>query len=225
MKKLKVSLLILVLAIFMSCDKEDSNIEKIPSLLNSPETISTGITYTSFKVKGKVITEEAENVTEKGVCWSTNPNPTINDNKLISENNDFDLTINNLITNKTYYFRSYAINQIGVGYGSVQSTQTLSLENTVWKFSSVYSPTNFLIESTINFYADGTTKFDEIGPGQGYFITYGTWTLNGNTLTYKWNSADPNNPEYLYTGTLSGMTMSGIFTHPTIPGTWTAIQL
>lgn len=225
MKKLRVSLLILVLAIFMSCDKEDSNIGKIPSLLNSPETISSGITYTSFKVKGKVITEEGENVTEKGVCWSTNPNPTINDNKLISEYNDFDLTINNLITNKTYYFRSYAINQIGVGYGSVQSTQTLSLENTVWKFSSVYSPTNFLIESTINFYADGTTKFDEIGPGQGYFITYGTWTLNGNTLTYKWNSADPTNPEYLYTGTLSGMTMSGIFTHPTIPGTWTAIQL
>ena len=225
MKQLKVSLIIIAIAIFMSCDKEDSNIGKTPSIMNSPETISSEITYTSFKVKGEINTEEGENVTERGVCWSTNPNPTINDNKLISENNIFDLTINNLNSNKTYHFRSYAKNKIGVGYGMVQSTQTLSLENTVWKFTSVYSPTNFIIESTINFYSDGTTKFDEIGPGQGYFITYGTWTLNGNSLTYKWNSTDPNNPEYLYTGTLSGMTMSGIFTHPTIPGTWTATQL
>ena len=101
MKQLKFSLIIIAITIFMSCDKEDSNIGKIPSILNSPETISSQITYTSFKVKGKVITNEEESLTERGICWSTNPNPTINDNKLISENNDFDLTINNLITNKS----------------------------------------------------------------------------------------------------------------------------
>ena len=225
MIQLKLSLIIIAMAIFMSCDKEDSNIGKIPSLLNSPETISSEITYTSFKVKGKVITNEDESVTERGICWSTNPNPTINDNKLISENNNFDLTINNLITNKTYYFRPYAINKIGVGYGMVQSTHTLSLENTTWKFTSVYSPSNFIIESTVTFYADGTTKFDEIGPGQGYFITYGTWSLTGNTLTYIWEGNDPTNSTSIYSGNLNGLTFSGTFTHPSVPGTWTAIQL
>ncbi|MCL2510847.1 MAG: Ig-like domain-containing protein [Bacteroidales bacterium] len=46
-----------------------------------------------------------------GVCWSTTPNPTIDDDKTINSG-----TINDLIKGTTYYIRAYATNAVGTAY-------------------------------------------------------------------------------------------------------------
>jgi hypothetical protein len=225
MKKINLLFIGILFISIVSCSKDEQQNNITTVVTNETTAANSETTFTSIKISGKIIAEDGNTISSRGVCWGTNLNPTIENNIATTETNIFNLTITNLTANTTYYFRIYAIDSNGVIYSENESFSTLSLENTVWKFSSYYSPNNFLIESTVNFYSDGTTKFDEIGVGQGFFITYGTWSLNGNLLTYRWNSADPNNPEYLYTGIISGSTMSGDFSHPSIPGTWNAIQL
>lgn len=73
-------------------------------------------------ISGAVISSDGgTTISERGVCWSTYENPTINDAK---NNNVFDLNGNSfscqltgLSVNTTYYIRAYATNSNGTGYG------------------------------------------------------------------------------------------------------------
>jgi hypothetical protein len=225
MKKKQYFFALILMLIFSACtnDNQNTGINLVITNQNTPQ--NSEATYTSLKIKGKITTDNTSPISSRGVCWSTNPNPTTEDNTTIAANDNINILVENLTANTTYYFRLFAISNNEIHYGENITLSTLSFENSNWKFSTTYPPNNYTIESTINFFADGTTKFDEIGPGQGFFITYGTWSLNGNTLTYIWEGNDPNISTYVYTGTLSGTTMQGTFTHPSAPGTWSAIPL
>ncbi len=80
----------------------------------------TDITGTSAKCGGNVTSDGGFPVTERGVCWSTNENPTIND----SHTNDgtgmgfFTSNIVDLNGSTNYYIKAYAINEIGIAYGN-----------------------------------------------------------------------------------------------------------
>ena len=65
----------------------------------------------------------------KGVCWSTNPNPTISLNTRTNEGpfwNSYNSNITNLLPNTTYYVRSYSVNNVGISYGNEISFNTPS---------------------------------------------------------------------------------------------------
>lgn len=61
-----------------------------------------------------------------GICWSTNPEPSITDNKTVDTTTigNFKSVITSLLPNTTYYFRAYATNSEGSGYGIVSSAKT-----------------------------------------------------------------------------------------------------
>lgn len=84
----------------------------------------TSVTATSAIVKCKL---NADNVTERGLCWGTNENPDIEDNIIIdnSGTNSFNVSLNSLVGATTYYVRAYAINEEGVNYGDVIAFTTL----------------------------------------------------------------------------------------------------
>ena len=72
--------------------------------------------------------------TEFGLCYSTNPNVTINDSKKISSYlglGGYVYSLTNLQEGTTYYIRAYAINKYGVGYGEeiAVTTSTRLYEN------------------------------------------------------------------------------------------------
>jgi len=71
-------------------------------------------------VEGEVISDGGHEITERGICWGTEPYPTINTGNIAKagSSNRFTTTITGLQPNTTYYTRAYAINQVGVGYGS-----------------------------------------------------------------------------------------------------------
>lgn len=81
---------------------------------------ATEITTTSATCGGNVTSNGGAPVTERGICWSSNHAPTIeNDGRmnLGNGNGSFSGVISGLTLNTTYYVRAYAINQRGTAYG------------------------------------------------------------------------------------------------------------
>ncbi|MCX6277151.1 MAG: hypothetical protein NT004_03520, partial [Bacteroidetes bacterium] len=99
---------------------------------NSP-IVSTAnpssITQTSFISGGDVLSDGGSSVITKGICFSTNLNPTIT-NTLVSGGSglgNFSVTISGLTPNTLYYGRAYAINASDTVYGNQVTVQTLQL--------------------------------------------------------------------------------------------------
>jgi uncharacterized protein (TIGR02145 family) len=68
---------------------------------------------------GNVTNNGGDEVTARGVCWGTNPNPTTADNITTdgSGNGYFISNITGLTDGTTYYVRAYATNSAGTSYG------------------------------------------------------------------------------------------------------------
>jgi uncharacterized protein (TIGR02145 family) len=91
-------------------------------------TAITTITATSAVSGGSISSIGGSDVTDRGVCWSTSPNPTTEDSKTSngSGSGTFTSSISGLTPETTYYVRAYAINSIGTSYGQELSFTTLS---------------------------------------------------------------------------------------------------
>jgi hypothetical protein len=210
------------LIIITSCNSDDATEILAPSVTSETTNENVEVTYTTIKINGNVSSDGGSEIIARGVCWNTNPNPTITDNKTTETLNTFTSTISNLVANTTYYFRVYATNSVGTSYTTEQSFSTMSLDDTTWDFLITYS-SGYSYHADVVFNADGTTVYDE--PAEpGAYLTNGTWSLNGNNLIYSLDGTS--NPDYYYfTGTLSENTMSGNFTiNGTNSNTWSAVK-
>ena len=87
----------------------------IPKLTTAPVTNTT---QTSAVSGGTITDFGGGTVTERGIVWSENADPTINDNKIVgTADTTYSDTITGLTVSTTYHVRAYAINSAGVGYG------------------------------------------------------------------------------------------------------------
>ena len=95
----------------------------IPSVTT---TAVGNITGNSATVGGNVTSDGGETVFDRGVCYSTTPFPTVSDNciHIGQGTGSFSDNLNGLQPETTYYIRAFAINSIGVGYGSEVSFTT-----------------------------------------------------------------------------------------------------
>jgi hypothetical protein len=77
------------------------------------------ITETTAQCGGIITSDGGATVTARGVCWSTNPMPTVADSKTQDGAGigSFSSSINGLTGNTTYYLMAYATNCAGTGYG------------------------------------------------------------------------------------------------------------
>ena len=107
-----------------------SSNESIPTLTT---TTPANKTQTSATSGGNISSDGGNSITSRGVCWSTNPSPTISNNKTTdgSGKGSFTSTISNLSPNTTYYIRAYAINSKGPGYGEQKIFTTLSSNESI----------------------------------------------------------------------------------------------
>ncbi len=82
----------------------------------------TNITNNSATGGGTVTSEGDTPVSERGVCWSKNGTPDINDNHSSDGqgSGSFSSSLTNLEANTQYYVRAYASNTAGTAYGGVQ---------------------------------------------------------------------------------------------------------
>ena len=86
----------------------------------------TDVTATTAKGHGTVTDQGGSAVTERGICWSTEPSPTVNDSHANSGTGEgsFSVTINGLTQGTKYYVRAYAKNSQGLTYGEQKEFTT-----------------------------------------------------------------------------------------------------
>ena len=96
-----------------------------------PPTVSTGeysnVTTNSAVCSGTVTSENGADVTERGICWGTNPKPTSANNyqpDVDGGKGPFSCALTGLSANTKYYYRAYAINVEGTSYGEDKSFTT-----------------------------------------------------------------------------------------------------
>ena len=106
------------------------NEQSFTTSYNLPTVITNFISersYRSVTSGGIVVSDGGTTVTARGVCWSTNTDPTINDSKTTdgSGSGSFTSTLTGLIPGTSYYYRAYATNIAGTGYGILMSFVTV----------------------------------------------------------------------------------------------------
>lgn len=117
----KISLLFLLLFL-NGCEIENINYFVPIVLTYQPENVLTN----SASLGGEVGSEGGKKITEYGIVWSKSANPTINDNKIV-KGSRIGITYETYSIfepNTIYYYRFYAKNEIGIGYGEEYSFKT-----------------------------------------------------------------------------------------------------
>jgi hypothetical protein len=108
---------VLLTFLFLSCEKDDFlwNLKKLPEV-GYLSVVSNDLNEFELSAECTSI-GYSENV-EMGFCWSTNPNPSIEDNVIVIDKwteGSFSVTIpwTNI---STYHFRAYVKNELGIVY-------------------------------------------------------------------------------------------------------------
>jgi len=104
---------------------EETSFTTLDDVVSTSEV--SDITVNTAKCGGNITDDGGAAITARGVCWSTDPNPTVNDNKTSdgSGTGSFTSTLTGLHVNTTYYVRAYATNSFGTTYGNERSFYVL----------------------------------------------------------------------------------------------------
>jgi len=110
--------IIAALSTFSGCE-----VENVPQLTTKEVT---KITAKSAESGGNIMDDNGRAISVRGVCWSTETNPTIEDKRTTDGvgNESYSSTLFGLNGSKIYYVRAYATNKTGTGYGNEISFQT-----------------------------------------------------------------------------------------------------
>jgi uncharacterized protein (TIGR02145 family) len=90
-------------------------------------TAPTGVTATSAATGGDITSTGGSTISQSGICWAFQDNPTVGDSLISSGQTGtgvFTVSMTNLNANTTYYVRAFAINNLGTAYGIIDSFTT-----------------------------------------------------------------------------------------------------
>lgn len=109
---------IMLFFVIIGCSKND-NSNKPASIPTVTTLVITNVTQTSAQSGGNISNDGGAAVNTRGICWSINANPTINDFKTSdsSGTGSFNSNISGLQPNTQYHVRAYATNNAGTAYG------------------------------------------------------------------------------------------------------------
>ncbi len=181
-----------------SCNK-DENVATTPSIITAAVT---NITEVSATVGAKLVVTGSSAVSERGVCWATTPNPTVDGSKVVfgQEAEEFTVVLTNLKSGTTYYTRAYAISSSGVGYGDQRSFTTAGQLSMTLPLIERFSGSQFLPQHWQMIDQDGdgdawyayTSRFkgaisDSDGATPYNFLISPKITISGTSPKLEWN--------------------------------------
>ncbi len=142
----------------LSCKKENS--------IDPPKltTVSASNILQTTATCGGAIISDVSAITACGVCWSTNSNPTVSDNKTVDvAATNFTSLITGLTPEKKYYVRAYATNNAGTAYGNEVSFVTNALAIPTLTTTQITDITQNSASSGGTIVSDGGTPITEVG--------------------------------------------------------------
>lgn len=174
---LSVISILTIFAVY-SCKKD-----KTPDPVITTSAV-TEITQTTATTGGNLIEIAGSSIMSKGVCWSTSPDPTINDNKTVESGSlgPFTANLTQLTPNTTYYIRAYAVSNTVTGYGNQVTFTTLQQAAPVISTQPVTSITSTTATSGGNLTSDGGSPVIEHGI---------CWNTSPNPTTENFKTSDP----------------------------------
>ena len=137
---------------------------------------------------GNIESDGGAPITEKGIVWSTNQNPTINLSTKATNgtgSNTFNAEMTNLNSNTIYFVRAFATNSVGTAYGNEFSFTTLSTTVTdidgnayslVTICSQIWTKTNL----NVSHYRNGDVIPQVTDATQWAALTTGAWCYYNN---------------------------------------------
>ena len=117
-------------------------------------------------IGGNVTDDGGAEVTARGVCWSTNQNPTISNSHTTdgTGTGNFTSSMTNLTDGTTYYIRAYATNSKGTAYGEQKTfvTKTIPTGCISFLFSVSSSKKVYFSKGNLQYQAStGTWRFTD----------------------------------------------------------------
>lgn len=189
----------------------------------------SNITSTQASCGGNITNNGGGNITARGVCWGTSPNPTISNNKTSdgTGTGSFTSSITGLQAETTYYVRAYITNEKGLAYGSTISFKTTKAtgiqskngytltQNETWSGTitlkgDIVVPSGITLTinpgTIINISTDAPLYDGGLSPSKIEFSIRGSLIINGtaqNIVQIKSATGSPTNDDW------DGITMSG----------------
>ena len=160
-----ISKLLALFAIGMMATACSNDVNEV----NYPLTVTTpAVTSVSGSSAIVTLTATGSHITHRGVCYSTSPNPTFDDDKVLATSKDMVLTIGGLSKSTTYYVRGFAKTNTDVKYSeevSFTTTATESVEDdpqtegpSALKRVSVHDPSIVWDQATSTYYIFGSHR-------------------------------------------------------------------
>lgn len=131
-----IACVIAVMGMFQGCKK--ATVPELTTVAISNVSLTTAVSG------GTIITDGGEDITDKGVCWSTSTNPTVADSKTNegSGSGNFVSNLVGLAEGTPYYVRAYATNSVGTAYGNELTFTTNQITGAVVTTTEVSSVTS-----------------------------------------------------------------------------------
>jgi len=92
----------------------------ISGIVAMSTTAASNVDFHSVVTGGNITSDGGDDIYVRGICWSTSPNPTTNDDYDASGSGigSFSVTLTGLLAGTVYYARAYAMNSTGIYYGN-----------------------------------------------------------------------------------------------------------
>lgn len=162
----------------------------LPTL--STNTVNNIITETATS-GGDIIDDGGSEVTDRGVVWSTSPNPTLSD-EYSSDGTGIGYYVSRLsglIPETTYYIRAYATNSYGTAYGNERSFTTLldpptitDIDGNVYRTVVIGSQTWMGENLKVSRYNDGSPIPYVVENAEWSSLSTGAWSYYDHDESY-----------------------------------------
>lgn len=141
---------------------------RTPSVDIDVPTVSTAvvsnISYSLANVGGNVTADGGADVSQRGICWSTDENPALKGECVTigSGIGPFEYELTGLNQNSSYFVQAFATNAAGIGYGDSKQFSTLELQKPQALFPESVNAVSF------------TARWSEVPAAERYFLDLST---------------------------------------------------